>query len=229
MPAFRLIVRPEVRRQITAWAATMKDQNATPDVRAAAAEKFEAATTALAALRDGRDGAYNGKRLGFGRDSHDLSDCAEYKVPVGQRPDHPAPNHRLIYREFEDPWRNQIVDGRAVPNPDSTPFREVVAFEHRGSSPDPAAIAGQRLGRTRGMPVQSLNHIRGDKPSVGPQRADAPRTPPRTAMPPDVMKAARALYGTAPAGGAVNAPNAANQVAANRKTAPGKSSELKLD
>lgn len=122
-----------------------------------------------------------------------------------------------------------MVDGRAVPNPDSKPYREVVAFEYRGSAPDPVSVAGQRLGRTRGMPEPSLNHIRGEAPSVGPLRADAPRTPPRTQMPPDVMRAARALYGVAPAGGAVNAPNASGQVPANKADGPSQSTELKRD
>lgn len=89
MTEFRLVIRGEVRQQVTTWKKTMSDRTATPRARADAKVKFEAFRDAAAALRGGQDDKYPGKRLGYGRDSSDLSDCAEYKVRVGQRRDDP--------------------------------------------------------------------------------------------------------------------------------------------
>jgi hypothetical protein len=195
-------------------------------------KEFAAAYTAMKALGEGREGQYEGKRLGYGRDSYDLSDCAELKVDALARGEHGnaviGPSHRLIYREFENPFP-KVVDGRVVPDENAIPFRQVVAFEHRAATPDPASVAGQRLNRTRGMDATGLTRIGGGAPSGGPQRAGEPTTPHRIPMPRDLMDAARVLHGNAPASGAVNAPNASGQVAAKKAAAPGKSAERTQD
>ncbi|TDO52962.1 hypothetical protein EV651_117152 [Kribbella sp. VKM Ac-2571] len=47
-----------------------------------AGREFQAAKAAQRALREEREGEYQGKQLGYGPQSYDLRDCAELKVPV---------------------------------------------------------------------------------------------------------------------------------------------------
>ncbi len=175
---------------------------------------------AMAALRDGRESAYEGKQLGYGPGSHDLRDCAELKVPVFDEYKHDGsrlgPSHRVTYREF-DPLP-KVENGRVVPDPSALPYRHVVAFEHRAD--DPAAVTGNRLGRTRGFPMRDLQGLGGGRPSVGPQRAGARTTPNRVPAPPDLIKTAALLKANAPAADALRAPNAAGDAAARRTFGP---------
>lgn len=56
------------------------------------------------------------------------------------------------------------------------PYQQAVSFGHR--SQDPAAIAGERLGRERGLPQQELHGLTGGgHPDVGPERPGAQTTP----------------------------------------------------
>ncbi|MBP2356889.1 hypothetical protein JOF29_007999 [Kribbella aluminosa] len=105
---------------------------------------FVAAVGALRALREEREGEYQGKQLGYGPQSYDVRDCAELKVPV-DREFTPGgyergPSHRLVYREF-DPLPT-MEDGRVVPDPNAQAYRQPITFAHR--SHDPADSAGQR-------------------------------------------------------------------------------------
>jgi hypothetical protein len=158
--------------------------------------------------------------LGYGPSSHDLRDCAELKVPVFDertaRGERLGPSHRVTYREFEP--LPKVEDGRVVSDPSALPFRHVVAFEHRAS--DPAARTGERLARSRGLPVRDLAGLGGGRPSVGPQRPGVRTTPNRIPVPRDLLDAARQLSGTAPAADAVRAPNAAGDAAARRTQGP---------
>jgi hypothetical protein len=227
MTQFHLLMHEDHRRHMDQLFAAYK-----ADPTSREGKEFAAAYSAMKALTDGQEGQYEGKRLGFGRDSHDLSDCAELKVPALRPGEHGntvvGPSHRLIYREFENPFP-QVVDGRVVKDENAKPFRQIVAFEYRAASPDPASVAGRRLDRTRGIDATGLTRIGGGRPSGGPQRAGEPTTPHRIPMPPELMNAARMLHGTAPAGRATQVSNAANQTAANRTAVPGQSSELKRD
>ncbi|WP_427894893.1 hypothetical protein ACQHIV_15505 [Kribbella sp. GL6] len=207
-------VKPELDAGHRAWKAG-------PD--SDAGREFNAAMKAMKALQEGREGDYVGKRLTSGPGSHDLRDCAELKVPVfDEYADNGralGPSHRLVYREF-DPLP-KIEDGRVVADPDALPYRHVVAFAHRAD--DPAAIAGGRLGRTRGLLEPGLHGVgSGERPSVGPQREGVPTTPARGPLPPDLLQAARMLRGSPPPGTAP-APAAAPQANVNRPPGPGAS------
>jgi hypothetical protein len=209
---FHLLIHDDVRAQITRLHAAYKS-----DPSSREGKEYVAAIKGLKALQTGREGQYNRKALGSGRNSYDLSDVGELKVPVHRefRPGgyERGESHRLVYREF-DPLPT-VKDGRVVPNPDALPFRQVLAFDHRQDNP--ADIAGQRLGRTPGVRAPELRGLETRLPSVGPQ-AGARLDPPRLPLPPDLLQAARMMQGTAPAAGAVNAPNAAGDTAAKRQS-----------
>lgn len=219
-----LLIDPQLREQMgRLHAAHQRDPNSN------AGREFTAAMQALTALREGREGDYQGKQLGYGSSSHDLRDCAELKVPVfgvnrTDRDGRPrSPSHRMTYREFEAmPRTSQGADGQLVREQGALPFRHVVAFEARRGSPDPASVTGQRLGRTRGMQVRDLAGLGGGRPDVGPQRAEASTTPNRIPVPADMMEAARFAQDRAmpSAQGAVRAPDAAGSPPAKRAQAP---------
>lgn len=212
---YQLVVHPELREEINRLYAAWK-QDPTSD----AGREFEAFREAMTALRDGREGDYIGKQLGYGRSSHDLRDGAEIKVDVfdeGGTSERPRPSHRLVYREFDPPA--QVVDGRVVRDPNAMPIRQIVAFNHR--SMDPAAIAGERLGRERGKAEASLHGLTGGgRPDVGPQRPGVQTTPHRLPVPQDVL---HQILRDSPPAGTKPAPSAAPQAQVNRPDGPGRS------
>ncbi|TCC33539.1 hypothetical protein [Kribbella sindirgiensis] len=207
-------LKPELDAGYAAWKA---------DPRSDAGREFNAAMRAMKALQEGREGEYDGKRLTSGPGSHDLRDCAEVKVPVFEEYKDSGwplgPSHRLTYREFDPLPR--VEDGRVVADPDAQPYRHVVAFAHRAD--DPAAITGQRLGRTRGLLDPELHGLgAGERPSIGPQRDGAPTTPHRIPVPGDLLKQAQILRDSPPAGTKPR-PTAAPQANVNRPPGPGTS------
>jgi hypothetical protein len=211
---YHLIVDERLKSEIDVLHAAWK-----VDPRSDAGREFDAVMKALKALQDGREAEYGGKRLTSGPGSYDLRDCAQLKVPVfdeykdNGRP--LGPSHRLTYREFDPLPR--VEDGRVVAGPDARPYRHVVAFVHRGD--DPAAVTGDRLGRTRGLLQPELHGLGGgERPSVGPQREGAPTTPHRIPVPGDLLKVAQILRDSPPAG---TAPRPASAPEANVNRAPG--------
>lgn len=212
---YRLVVHPELRREVTKLYEAWKQ-----DPSSDAGREFEAFRDAMSALRDGREGDYIGKQLSYGPSSHDLRDAAEIKVDVfheGGTRERPRPSHRMVYREF-DPLP-KVENGRVVHDPNAQPVRQIVAFNHRRD--DPAAIAGDRLGRVRGQQERNLHGLTGGgRPDVGPQRPGAQTTPHRLPMPDDVLH--QILRDSPPAG---TAPKPASAPAANvnRPPAPGTS------
>jgi hypothetical protein len=185
---FRLLVRPRLRRELA-----MLEHAAASQPGSLRGREFRALKLGLQALAEGREDEYDGKRLGYSPDHHDLRDCAELKVPVVPESRHGhdlGPSHRLIYREFE------AEDG-------GPPYREAVCFAPRGSDL-PFQIAGTRLGREIGQPVPELAHLANHRPTF--QRGAAePTGPPRLPLPPDLRKALAAASNVAPASGAVTA------------------------
>jgi hypothetical protein len=214
---YHLIIHDDFKRDMDRWHAEWKQDPNSPGGR-----EFQASIDALRALREGRETDYQGKQLGYGPQSHDLRDCAELKVPVTQEftPGGYArgPSHRLVYREFEP--LPSVQDGRVVQDPNAQPYRQAVAFAHR--SQDPAAIAGERLGRERGMPQRELHGLSGGgRPDVGPQRQGVQTTPHRIGVPPDLIRQAAILRDSPPAGTKA-APQAAPQAKVNRPEGPGR-------
>lgn len=121
----------------------------------------------------------------------------------------------MVYREFDPPPK--IEDGRVVPDPDALPVRQIIAFNHR--STDPAAIAGERLGRARGKAEESLHGlVGGGRPSVGPQRQGEPTTPIRGPLPQDVLQQ---ILRDSPPVGSARRPGGAPEVSARRPPGPG--------
>ena len=117
MTQYRLLLKDQLMQQLTALSRAAKSQPGGLRDR-----EFRALKTGLRALAEGREVAFDGKRLGYSPEHHDLRDCAEIKLPVIQETRHNhdlGPSHRLIYREFE------ADDG--VP-----PVRQVICFEPRG-------------------------------------------------------------------------------------------------
>ena len=212
---YHLIVHPDLKRDMDALHAAWKQ-----DPSSAAGQEFHAAMKAMKALREGRETDYQGKQLGYGPGSHDLRDAAELKVPVvdertpgGFRR---GPSHRLVYREFEP--LPTVEDGRVVRDPNAKPYRQAISFAHR--SQDPAAIAGERLGRVRGMPQRDLHGLTGGgRPDVGPQREGVQTTPHRIPVPPDLIRQAAILRDSPPAGSAV--PSRTTPQNAPAKSQPG--------
>ena len=212
---YQLVVHPELREEINRLYAAWKQ-----DPASNAGREFEAFRDAMTALRDGREDEYIGKQLGYGRSSHDLRDAAELKVEVfaeGGTRERPRPSHRLVYREFEP--LPKVVDGRVVRDPNALPVRQIVAFNHR--SMDPAAIAGERLGRERGKAESSLHGLTGGgRPDVGPQRPGVQTTPHRLPMPEDVL---HQILRDSPPAGSQPAPTAVPQAKVMRPDGPGQS------
>jgi hypothetical protein len=212
---YRLVVHPELRQEVIRLHAAWKN-----DPSSDAGREFEAFRDAMTALRDGREGDYIGKQLSYGPSSHDLRDAAEIKVDVfdeGGTPERPRPSHRIVYREF-DPVP-KVEDGRVVRDPNAQPVRQIVAFNHRRD--EPAAIAGDRLGRVRGQQDRSLHGlVGGGRPQVGPQRPGVRTTPHRLPMPEDVL---HQLLRDSPPAGTTPQPSAAPQANVNRPPGPGAS------
>lgn len=210
---YRLVVHPELRQEVNrlyqAWKA---------DPSSDSGREFEAFRDAMTALRDGNEGNYIGKQLSYGPSSHDLRDAAEIKVDVfaeGGTPERPRPSHRMVYREF-DPLP-KVENGAVVHDPNAQPVRQIVAFNHRRD--DPAAIAGERLGRIRGQQDRNLHGITGGgRPDVGPQRSGVQTTPHRLPMPQDVLQ--QILRDSPPAGSGPK-PASAPQAKVNRARGPG--------
>lgn len=215
---YHLILHKGLRADVDALSEARKQ-----DPHGDAAKEYVAVIKALKALQEGREGDYAGKRLTRGQNSHDLRDCAELKVPVFEEYKDNGwplgPSHRVIYREF-DPLP-KVEDGRVVTDPNARPFRQIVVFAHRAD--DPASIAGDRLGRARGLLEPTLRGLDDqERPSVGPQRDGMPTTPHRLPVPPDLLHAARLLSGSPPAGSAPR-PASSPQANVNRPSAPGTS------
>lgn len=143
--------------------------------------ELRALRAGLRALTNGEEADFEGKRLRFAR--HDLSDCAEIKLPVvpETRGSHElGASHRLIYREF------QAEDG-------GLPYREAICFEHRKDD-RPFEVAAKRLGREASVRRQTLR-------SYG---ASSDIAPIRQALPPDIRRALAAAADVASARDAVN-------------------------
>jgi hypothetical protein len=215
MTSYHLIFDEDLRQEIDRLSAEYRRDPNNP-----AGREYVGVINAIKALQSGRQDAYEGKQLGYGPQSHDLRDCAELKVPVvaeftpGGFPR--GASHRLIYREFEP--LPTVQDGRVVQDPDAKPYRHVIAFGHR--SDDPAAVAGERLGRSRGEPDRELYGLTGGgRPAIGPDRREGVQTTPhRIPVPGDLLKVAQILRDSPPAG---TAPRPASAPEANVNRAPG--------
>jgi len=203
---FRLLIDRELRRRMLMLehaAATRSDSLRGRELRAL--------KLSLRALAEGREEEYDGKRLGYSRDRHDLRDCAELKVLVVAevRYGHDlGPSPRLIYREFE------AEDG-------GLPYREVLCFAHRGDN-RPFEIAGSRLQRAVGRPDPALAQLPNYRPAF--QRGAAqPTGPRRLPLPPDLRRALTAASNVAPASDAVTArPLQQPPATLRRNTPPGR-------
>lgn len=194
MTSYHLIFNEDLRQDINRLSAEYKRDPNSPG-----GQEYTGVINAIKALQSGREAAYVGKRLTYGPQSHDLRDCAELKVPVVAEytpSGHPlGPSHRLVYREFDA--LPTVQDGRVVRDPDAKPYRHMVSFGHRKD--DPAALAGRRLGRTRGLMDPQLHGVgSGERPSVGPQREGVATTPHRIPVPGDLLKQAQILRDSPP-------------------------------
>jgi hypothetical protein len=165
---YRLLLRPEVRRQLLNLAHAAKTQPGTLRHR-----ELDALKLGLLVLAEGREHEYDGERLGYSAKYPDLRDCAELKlaVVVELRFGHElGPSHRLIYREFDA-------------GPKRQPVREVLCFEHRRGD-RPFTIAGQRLGRETGVRADTLRGLPNSRPAVGDWKDPSqPVAPPRLPLP----------------------------------------------
>lgn len=79
MTTYHLIFHDDLRQEINRLSAEYKRDPDSPGGR-----EYVGVINATKALQSGREDAYEGKRLGYGPQSHDLRDCAELKVPVVQ-------------------------------------------------------------------------------------------------------------------------------------------------
>jgi hypothetical protein len=194
---YRLLVHWEVLRELR----TLEQAAATQQPGGLRDRELRALRAGLGAIANGEEEEFDGKRLGF--TTHDLSDCAEIKLPVipESRGNHElGPSHRLIYREFE-------------PDDGGPPYREVVCFAHRGGN-RPFDVAARRLNRAVGVRRQTLN-------TYG---ATSDIAPIRQPLPPDLRKALAAASDVAPARGAVSGHPAEQKPASmpRRTTPPGR-------
>ncbi|MGZ0152750.1 hypothetical protein ACXJJ3_37225 [Kribbella sp. WER1] len=138
--------------------------------------EFRALRAGLQALAHGEEADFEGKRLRFA--DHDLSDCAEIKLPVipeTRGNQQLGASHRLVYREFK------AEDG-------GPPYREAICFEHRRDD-RPFEVAANRLGREAGV---RRNTVR----TYG---ASSEIAPLRQSLPPDIRRALAAAANVAPA------------------------------
>ncbi|GAA0624442.1 hypothetical protein HPO96_34125 [Kribbella sandramycini] len=193
MTQYRPLARPEIRRHLLTLAQAAKGQ----EPGGLRAREYYALRLGIQAVIDGREAEFAGKRLTNKR--HDLSDCAEIKlavVPEMRRGSDLGPSHRLIYREFE------AEDG-------GLPYREVVAFAHRGND-RPFEEAAARLNRREGVRLQSFR----------PTSETAPPAPIRQALPPDIRAALAAAGDVASARGAVTPPTTNSPAAGPRRGDP---------
>lgn len=196
MTAYRLVLQPDVGRQLAALAQAAKTQPGGLRDR-----EFRALRIALRTIANGAEATADGKRLGYSPEHHDLRDCAEIKVPVIQETRHNhelGPSHRLLYREFDSP-------------DDGPPIREVLCFEHRGND-RPFEVAAQRLGRETGKRVQTLRGVSNQRPHNGPARPGE-SGPVRQPLPPDLARALKGIEGNPSPRGAVRPPGSAQPTA----------------
>ena len=182
---YHLIIDPELRDELRDLYARAK-----ADPNGPAAKQFEAVRLGLSALREGREDEFAGERLGRSDNHPDLRDCAEIKIPVVEEFNRHGrsmgPSHRLTYREFEGPTESQL------------PVRQIVAFAPRKDG-EIFDVTATRLGRTKGVALDELDHLPTVRPAVGPgKEAGRPVAPPRMPLPPDLAQAFKALEGLAP-------------------------------
>ncbi|MEU4293830.1 hypothetical protein AB0E63_36900 [Kribbella sp. NPDC026596] len=193
MTQYRLLVH----RDVLHYLRTLERAAATQQPGGLRDRELRALKAGLRAIANGEEEHFEGKRLGF--TTHDLSDCAEIKLPVipesrGNR--ELGSSHRLLYREFE-------------PEDGGPPYREVVCFEHRGGN-RPFDVAAKRLGRAVGVRRQTL-HALGASSDIAPVRQP---------LPPDLRKALAAASGVAPARGAVTAQQSPGRLASRKDDRP---------
>lgn len=183
---YRILVRPELRQHLIALSRAAKAQP-----HGLRDRELSALMTGLRALAEGREEEFEGRRLGFSPNHHDLRDCAELKLPVVQEHRHGhelGASHRLVYREFE------ADDG-------SLPVREAICFEPRKDD-RPFAVAGTRLQRSVGARIQNLDGQSNTRPSIGLQREGQASGPVSQPLPPELRAVLAATSGVVPAGGA---------------------------
>jgi hypothetical protein len=199
---YHLIIDPELLDELRDLYARAQAEPNGP-----AAQQFEAVRLGLSALREGREAEFAGERLGRSDDHSDLRDCAEIKIPVVQelnrRGQRMGPSHRMTYREFEGPTESHL------------PVRQVVAFAPRKDG-EIFDVTATRLGRSKGVALDELDHLPTIRPAVGPgKEAGRPVTPPRMPLPADLTQALKAMEGL-PAPGA-SAPQTTHPPAAQRR------------
>lgn len=197
MTQYRILMRPEVLQQLAALSHAAQTQ---PD--SLREREFRALKAGLRAIANGEEESFDGKRLGYSPDHHDLRDCAEIKLPVVTEARYNrdlGPSHRLLYREFE-------------PDDGGPPYREVISFAHRGDD-RPFKEAATRLDRAHGVKHQVLDGISNTRPRRG-QRPSGQAAPVRQPLPPELAKALAAASSVAPASGATSSRSAPKVAAA---------------
>ena len=196
MTRYRLVLLPDVMQRLAALSHAAKTQGP----GGLRTREFHALQVGLRALADGREEEFDGKRLSHRR--HDLSDCAEIKLAVVPETRHNielGPSHRLIYREFE-------------PEDGGPPYRQVVAFAHRGAD-RPFEEAAARLGRQAGVRLRRFQAATTSQTSAA--------APIRQPLPADLRAAVGAAGDVAPARGAVTTrPNGQKRSDAPRRNGP---------
>lgn len=198
---FHLVAHPALSAHLRSlYAESLRDPSG-PEAR-----QFAAVRTGMSALRNGREADFDGKPLGL--TTHDLRDCAEIKLPVveefSRRGNPMGPSHRLTYREFDGP------------TPADDPVRQVIAFEPRKDG-EAFTVTADRLGRSRGVPLDQLEPLPPRPLEVDPEAVRPPRQP----LPAELAAAIKALGGQRPATEAVNTPPADQERPPERRTTPG--------
>lgn len=221
---YRLLVHPDLGRQLQELAAAAKEDPNGPE-----ATEFAAVKDGLNALRHGREDRLDGKQLHSIVDKYgDISDCAEVKVPVvrefAPNGHEFGPSHRLTYREF---------DGTAE---DPTPVREAIAFEPRKDGKS-FVVTAARLGRPVGVTLEQLGQTQSQQSQTQQaqpqqvrtqQRQQSQRTqqaqrstmPVRRPLPHELTEAARAASAREVSGSAAgqgNQPPASSSTGAEAK------------
>ncbi|TDW79321.1 hypothetical protein EV647_8122 [Kribbella sp. VKM Ac-2566] len=199
---YHLIIDPELLDELRDLYARAQAEPNGP-----AAQQFEAVRLGLSALREGREAEFAGERLGRSDDHSDLRDCAEIKIPVVQelnrRGQPMGPSHRMTYREFEGPTESHL------------PVRQVVAFAPRKDG-EIFDVTAARLGRSKGVALDELDHLPTVRPAVGPgKESGRPVTPPRMPLPADLAQALKAMEGLPPPG--TSGPQTTHPPAAQRR------------